>query len=207
MRWKQLTRHVWGGYVYWPLPVMVWIVEDRDGLTLVDAGIPSMWNSLYQALNVRFKNKPLVRVLLTHSHGDHVGMLPNLTRTLQVPIVVHPLEVDRISEIASNPIISLDLDYTYGGLIPYHTPGHSPGHVVFYHPDDQILLAGDLFTAFFGKLRRPIAKFTPDMEESLRSGKILERLDPKLTACAHCGVVKHASSQYPKLLRRGHGSR
>ena len=74
MRWKQLTRHVWGGYVYWPLPVMVWIVEDRDGLTLVDAGIPSMWNSLYQALNVRFKNKPLVRVLLTHSHGDHVGI-------------------------------------------------------------------------------------------------------------------------------------
>ena len=59
---EALTRHVWGGYVYWPLPVMVWIVEDRDGLTLVDAGIPSMWNSLYQALNVRFKNKPLVRV-------------------------------------------------------------------------------------------------------------------------------------------------
>ena len=131
----------------------------------------------------------------------------NLTRTLQVPIVVHPLEADRISEISSNPIKSLDLDHTYGGLIPYHTPGHSPGHVVFYHPDDQILLAGDLFTAFSGKLRRPIAKFTPDMEESLRAGGFLNdwTLSLRLAPIAVLLNMRHRNipSRFVKVMAVG----
>ncbi|TXK76601.1 MBL fold metallo-hydrolase [Paenibacillus sp. N3.4] len=219
MRLKQLTRHVWAGYVYWPLPVMVWIVEDRDGLTLIDGGFPSMWHPMRDVLRTTFHGRPLNRVLLTHGHNDHVGMLYALTEDIHIPITAHEFEIpfltgersyttlregsktSDIKPFAKNKLELLDMKGNYGGIIPFHTPGHSLGHVAYYHPEDRILLAGDLFTSLFGKLRRPIEKFTANMKESLQSGVIVERLQPKLTACAHFGVVKEAAIQYGNLVR------
>ncbi|TDF91113.1 MBL fold metallo-hydrolase [Paenibacillus piri] len=219
MKLKQLTRHVWAGYVYWPLPVMIWIVEDRDGLTLVDGGLPSMWNPMHEAIRTTFRGRSLNRILLTHGHSDHVGMLYALTESLQLPVTAHEIEIPfltgersyttlrqgsknkDIKPFAPNILQPLDMKGNYGGLVPFHTPGHCLGHVAYYHPEDNILLAGDLFTAFFDKLRRPIEKFTANMEESLQSGAIVKRLQPRLTACAHCGVVKDASIQYINLVK------
>lgn len=176
-----------------------------------------MWKPMREALHSIFRGRFLNRILLTHGHSDHVGMLYTLTESLHVPITAHEIEIPfltgersyttlregskntDIKPFAPSIVEPLDMKGNYGGLIPFHTPGHSLGHVAYYHPEDEILLAGDLFTAFFGKLRRPIAKFTVNMEECLQSGAIVERLQPKLTACAHCGVVKNAATQYKKL--------
>ena len=40
-----------------------------------------------------------------------------------------------------------------GGLIAYHTPGHTPGHASFYQPERKLLFSGDLF---FGDGEKPI---------------------------------------------------
>jgi glyoxylase-like metal-dependent hydrolase (beta-lactamase superfamily II) len=145
-------------------------------------------------------------------------MLYELSETMGIPILAHELEIpfitgqrsyttlregSKVSDIkpfSPNQVEPLDMEGRLGGLVPFHTPGHSLGHVVYYHPEDRILLAGDLFTAFFGKLRRPIERFTVNMKESLQSGGIVEKLQPTLMACAHCGVVKEAAVQYRKLL-------
>lgn len=219
MKLKQLTNHVWAAYTYWPLPVMVWIVKNHDGLTLVDGGVPSMGNSLREALRTAFRGLTLKRILLTHGHGDHIGMLDELTEEFAIPITAHEIEIPfltgersyttlrdgsknkDIRPFAKNKLEPLDLTGSYGGMIPYPTPGHCLGHVSYYHPEDRILLAGDLFSAFFGRLHHPIHKFTANMEESLRSGAIVERLQPRLTACSHCGVVKNASIQYRNLVK------
>ncbi|GIP38207.1 hypothetical protein J31TS4_14870 [Paenibacillus sp. J31TS4] len=178
-----------------------------------------MWGSLREELRTTFRGHPLTRILLTHGHTDHVGMLYELTEEIAVPITAHEIELPfltgersyttlregsknkDIPPFAKNKLEPLNLKGDYGGLIPYPTPGHSLGHVAYYHPEDRILLAGDLFTAFFGKLRKPIHKFTANMEESLQSGAIVERLQPELTACSHCGVVKEASLQYRNLVK------
>lgn len=34
-----------------------------------------------------------------------------------------------------------------GGLRLYHTPGHTPGHATYYHPERKVLFSGDLFFA------------------------------------------------------------
>lgn len=175
MKLKQLTRHVWAGCAYWPVPVMVWIVEGHNGLTLVDGGLPSMWNPMHEALHTTFRGRSLNRILLTHGHGDHVGMLYALTEHLQLPITAHEFEI---------PFLSGEKSYTT----------LRPGSV------NKDIQPGDLFTIFFGKLRRPIEKFTANMEESLQSGALVARLKPKLTACAHFGVVKDASIQYINLV-------
>src|SRR3954447_10557684 len=48
------------------------VVED-DGLTLVDTMIPRSQDAILGA--ARELDAPIVRIALTHAHGDHVGSL------------------------------------------------------------------------------------------------------------------------------------
>jgi glyoxylase-like metal-dependent hydrolase (beta-lactamase superfamily II) len=74
--------------VYWlrmPLPfaldhINLWLVEDvldgREGLTAIDTGISNeetkvLWQQIAASY---FKGRPLLRVISTHMHPDHVGL-------------------------------------------------------------------------------------------------------------------------------------
>lgn len=77
-----------------------YLVEAGDDLLLVDAGLPSMWPLLGQALT-RLGRGPgdLRAVLLTHGHFDHLGFALRLQQKHQVPVFVHPAD----SRLAAHP--------------------------------------------------------------------------------------------------------
>src|SRR3954449_9806617 len=67
-----------------------YIVEAEDGLTVVDCGVPSSWDSLGAALAQLGRAPGDVRaVVLTHAHFDHVGFAERARRELGVPVYVH----------------------------------------------------------------------------------------------------------------------
>lgn len=75
--------------------VNCYLIEDEDGLTLVDAGLPSMWpvlQDLLEAINRRLDD--IDALVLTHGHFDHVGLAARLQREHQVPVYVHALDVN-----------------------------------------------------------------------------------------------------------------
>ena len=82
------------------------------------------------------------------------------------------------------------------GMQPYLTPGHSPGHVVYYHKTDNVLIAGDLFTSKKGELKRPYAMFTPNMDQAVDSGKIVKQLKPACLSPCHGKEVFKPDEQY-----------
>ena len=86
------------------------------------------------------------------------------------------------------------------GLRPYLTPGHSPGHVAYYHEQDRVLLAGDLFTTRRGRIGRPMAIFTADMAEAVRSAAIVARLRPDRLEICHGGPVLNPAEQIVEYL-------
>ncbi|WP_240414821.1 MBL fold metallo-hydrolase [Paenibacillus periandrae] len=88
-----------------------------------------------------------------------------------------------------------------GGLTPYLTPGHSPGHVAYYHQEDNVLLAGDLFTANRGRLKKPMAMFTGNMQQAIESSSIIEQLKPKVVSVCHGGEVYSPYEQYESFRR------
>ncbi len=75
-------------YVNW------FIVEQGSRLTVVDAGVPSSWSSLLDALGRLGRNLSDVEALvLTHAHFDHVGFAERARTELRIPVHAHADEV------------------------------------------------------------------------------------------------------------------
>src|SRR3954468_3871024 len=67
-----------------------YLIEEDDRLTVVDAGVPSSWASLQEALARLGRSlSDVAAVVLTHAHFDHVGFAERARRELGVPVYVH----------------------------------------------------------------------------------------------------------------------
>ncbi len=88
-------------------------------------------------------------IAVTHHHGDHWGGVAPLRERFGVPVYAHPWTARRVG--ADTPIeggtIELASDPATGRpwrIEAIHTPGHTPGHLVFYDAVSRTILAGDL---------------------------------------------------------------
>ena len=72
-----------------------WYLIEEDGrLTVVDAGVPSSWSSLLEALKHLGRSPADVEAMvLTHAHFDHVGFAERARRELRIPVYVHENDV------------------------------------------------------------------------------------------------------------------
>jgi len=114
------------------------------------------------------------KILVTHGHIDHCGEAGILARELGVPIE-GPHEADRfwISRLGDDgrsygidgqtfePDRWLHDDDTVSvgdlTLDVIHCPGHTPGHVVFYHAPSRLAIVGDvLFQGSIGRTDFPM---------------------------------------------------
>lgn len=69
--------------------VNVYLIEDTNGVTLIDAGIPGLWGELIAELRTMGRSLEDIRgVILTHADSDHLGFAERL-RKEGVPIYVH----------------------------------------------------------------------------------------------------------------------
>lgn len=113
------------------------------------------------------------KILLTHGHIDHCGQAGMLAEELGIPIE-GPHEEDRfwiarleddgrnygIEAKTFEPDRWLDEgdSVTVGDLTlnVFHTPGHTPGHIIFHHAPSQLALVGDvLFAGSIGRTDFP----------------------------------------------------
>src|SRR3954465_3238469 len=60
--------------------VNAYLVAEDDGLTLVDTLVPRRAKAVLRA--AQGLGAPIVRIALTHAHGDHIGSLDDLVAAL-----------------------------------------------------------------------------------------------------------------------------
>ena len=133
----------------------------------------------------------LEKILLTHAHIDHAGATAELKRRLSLPIEGPELGdqfwIDSLAEqgkmfgIRSEGAFTpdrwlVDGDHVTVGsldLAVRHCPGHTPGHVVFFHAPSRFAIVGDvLFKGSIGRTDFPGGNH-PTLIRSIR-----ERLFP-----------------------------
>ncbi|RAP77089.1 MBL fold metallo-hydrolase [Paenibacillus montanisoli] len=215
MKIERISEHIWSLRSWMIIPFRVWVVKEKDGVTLVDAGIPAMTKGILRFIG-KLQAGPLKRIVLTHGHSDHVGAIAGLlAKYPDADVYAHEIEFPYMegrepyprrkkAGQTVRPGLAKPLKTNedgggglaaIGSLSVYHTPGHSPGHVAYYHEQDGVLLAGDMFTSSKGRLRRPMPMFTADMDEAVRSSEIVRKLRPARLEICHGGPVLEPAAQ------------
>ncbi|NWN84860.1 MAG: MBL fold metallo-hydrolase [Staphylococcus sp.] len=143
-----------------------YFIENEKSVILVDPA--SDYDLIKKKLNQI--NKPLKAILLTHAHFDHIGALDDVVAKYQVPVYMHRLEFDFLTDIYKNgsekfkqyglePITSnvspnqldegsVEIEGFQFNVL--HTPGHSPGSLSFVF--DEFAVVGDtLFKQGIGR--------------------------------------------------------
>jgi glyoxylase-like metal-dependent hydrolase (beta-lactamase superfamily II) len=196
--------------------VNCYLVQEDDGLTLVDTMIPGSAKRILAA--AQGLGAPIVRIALTHAHGDHIGSvdalaakIPNvevLISTRDARLMAKDMTLDpgepqtkprgSYPGAKTAPTRTLEPGDRVGSLEVVAAPGHTPGHVAFLDTRDRTLLCGDAFTTINGvktsakmSLGFPLAAmatWNPDVE--LATAQALRALDPSRLAPGHGKVVE-----------------
>lgn len=83
----------------------------------------------------------------------------------------------------------------FGGIIVIATPGHTPGHISFYHKASRTLIAGDAMVVENGQLLGPSPDQTLDMKQALQSLTKLSQYDIQTVLCYHGGEYNGNANQ------------
>jgi len=105
-------------------------------------------------------------VWLTHAHFDHFGGLADLLSTLDLEnqegfyVGMHPKEMPLWKVKGGAIMFGVQMKsarkpghkFQEGEILSvgqykfeiHHTPGHSPGHVIFHCPEEKVLFSGDV---------------------------------------------------------------
>lgn len=113
----------------------VWLVENNEEKCLIDAGTGDSWEKIRELEQVD-------KVVLTHSHYDHVDNLPKILDAWNSEVYSYepsnlPVDSRELEEGDEVSICGISFEV-------FHTPGHKDDSVCLYSEEEKILFTGDL---------------------------------------------------------------
>jgi glyoxylase-like metal-dependent hydrolase (beta-lactamase superfamily II) len=193
----------------------VYLIEDPDGLTIVDAALPwAAWAIARQLVAAGRRPAEVKRILVTHGHPDHAGGLPRLKAITgaqviasgaeraviegKAPVARRPPEgPPAIGRRAWPPKVTLqgtpvDRVVEDGETLAEVMGGlrviATPGHTpghISFWQPDRRILFCGDVIAASLGMRLPSPTWTVDMDENRRSIKRLADLEPAIVCFGH----------------------
>jgi glyoxylase-like metal-dependent hydrolase (beta-lactamase superfamily II) len=209
-------------------PVNCYLVEEEDGLTLIDAALPYSMKGIFKA--AKAIGRPITKIVLTHAHEDHVGALDKIKEELpDVPVYISmrdnrlmngdlsldqhehqtPIKGGVPKKLKTRANVLLKEGDLVGSLAAIEAPGHTPGSMSFFDTRTKALIAGDAFQtkggmAVSGELK-PLFPFpalaTWSKETALVSARKLVDYRPELLAIGHGEMVRNPVGAMEQSIR------
>jgi glyoxylase-like metal-dependent hydrolase (beta-lactamase superfamily II) len=209
--------------------VNCYLVEEPEGLTVIDTMLPRSAKKILAAAEAR--GKPIVRILLTHAHQDHIGSLDQLYEALpDAEAIISARDARFLAKDMSldpgepedklrggypgaktKPDREIHPGDKVGSLEAIASPGHTPGHLAFLDPRDDTLYCGDAYATLGGVAT--CAKLNPRFPlvytatwhrpTALESARALRALDPKRLAPGHGKVMEDPGAAMDAAIERG----
>lgn len=205
-----------------------YLVQEADGLTLIDTGMSGSADSILNAAQTL--GQPIRRILLTHAHTDHVGSLDELVRRLPDAEFLCSAQTARFLRgdlslepgqghsplkggfvrCEATPNQTIAHGHRIGSLQVIAAPGHSPDHIVFLDTRDGTLYAGDAFQTQGGlavsgdlRWRFPLPAWaTWDRSTALATAKALVELNPSRLAVGHGPMLENPIPAMNEVIAR-----
>lgn len=150
---------------------LVWCTSSMRGAVIDPGGELGRLREFIEQSGVKVE-----KILLTHGHVDHAGGAAELREQLAIPVIgPHKADefwLDRVEEAGRmyglygvrdvKPDNWLKdgqkIEFGETSLEVIHAPGHTPGHVVFYHQPTRWAQVGDvLFRGSVGRTDFPLS--------------------------------------------------
>jgi glyoxylase-like metal-dependent hydrolase (beta-lactamase superfamily II) len=138
-----------------------------DEITLVDSGVKASFDHIFSYIKQSGRDpSEISRIILSHSHPDHIGSAMRLKKLTECKVLAHEAEKEWMEDIElqqqqrpvpgflnlvdepvciddfleHDQILKLDADLT---LRIIHSPGHSRGSLNIEFLEDKILFTAD----------------------------------------------------------------
>jgi len=161
-------------FIFSEFQVNTYVLSDESGQCIIID--PGCNNARQQAeLSGYIGDQQLLPVMLinTHGHIDHVAGDRFVTNAFNIPLAIHEKDIFFLEKAlkfaeffamgaeqppAPDRLLKEGDEIRFGNsvLSVYHVPGHSPGSVVLYAMEDNLVIAGDvLFKGSIGRSDLP----------------------------------------------------
>jgi glyoxylase-like metal-dependent hydrolase (beta-lactamase superfamily II) len=194
--------------------VNCYLVVNEEEIILIDSGLPGNSSKItdYVEKNLKLNPQDIKTIIITHNHFDHIGSLSKIKEITEAKVAIHPADADYIRGEAKHiggtfmntiikllqtiyqtkpvePEILLNDGDIIGGYQVIHTPGHSPGSICLYNPENKALFVGDNLRFKDGKLQSPGERLIPEPDKYETSMKRLLDYDFEVILTGHTAPV------------------
>jgi glyoxylase-like metal-dependent hydrolase (beta-lactamase superfamily II) len=196
-------------------------IIDRDGITIVDTGLPGAGKKILSYIQNTLGKKPsdIRTIILTHYHLDHTGNVGTLKSTGITKVAIHKADAAFVSGVQKPPFpkgwrgilfrilgmfmkmrpfqpdILLNDGDVIAGMTCIHTPGHTPGSICLLDPTTGVIFVGDILRFDGQKIEGPPPQFTPSMDLAHKSIKKIAALKFDIMLSGHGVPLRPGASE------------